>query len=315
MSSWIPATAAARAGRTAPAADATRAGVAAAVALGAGVPDTAAARALGGQRYVGAGGGASLLEPDDSLSLDVDDNAGTGATLFLGRGLDDRSSVQVQPYSLGEARFDGGSTVGYRGGDANVLYRFLDTRDTNLSPRTLNLVLYGRFGLGYPERDTDVSLDDDSPVYFGAGAGLELGMGRNAALRLEGIHHDTDAGSAWLSAVVRFGGARIAPPRRTPVTDPVPGPSPNPSPSAIPSPSPSAIPGSTPGARGTDPSTAARVAGSEAPPLPAPGPDATTAFPDEPGAAAARVPGVADADASSCTRTPTTSARRASRRS
>ena len=210
-------------------------GVAAGLCLAA-VASPAGAEALGGQWYVGAGGGASLLEPNSDAGLDVEENGAAASTLFLGTDLDARSSVQLQLYGLGEAELEGGEAVDYLGGDAAVLYRFFDTRDSALVPRTLNLAFYGRFGLGFMERDTDASLEDDSPVWFGAGAGLELGLGRLAALRLEGIYHDTDAGSALLSVLVRFGGARAG------TLPPVPGaPAPAPDvPPADPDPAPDA---------------------------------------------------------------------------
>ena len=203
--------------RTAPAAALAALAVAAVPLLGAG---PAAAQQLGGRWYAGVGGGASVLEPNSDVGLDVDENAGTAGTVFLGRDLDGRSSVQLQFYGLGEAEFEDGETVDYLAGDAAVLYRFFDTRDRALGPRTTNLAVYGRFGLGFMERDTDAALEDDSPVWFGAGAGLELGLGRRVALRLEGLYHDTDAGSAFLSVLARFGGPRRASPPRPPIEAP-----------------------------------------------------------------------------------------------
>ena len=257
--------------------------VAAAVPL---APAPVAAQQLGGQWYAGLGGGAAKLEPNSDVGLDVDENAGTAATVFLGRDLDARSSVQLQLYGLGEAEFDGGETVDYLAGDAAVLYRFFDTRDRAIGPRALNLAVYGRFGLGFMERDTDASLEDDSPVWFGAGAGVELGLGRRAALRLEGLYHDTDAGSALLSVLVRFGGR-----------------------GAVPSPAPSS-PGAPldapPGPLGDSPTTAADTAGTAAPPtgvaddgptgLPADAPADLPAGTGGTDAPAARAPVADDAD-------------------
>ena len=164
-------------------------------------------RALDDQWYVGLGGSASLLYPDSAeAGFEAEDELVPGATLFVGRDLDERSSAQLQLRLLGEAEFEGGETVDYLGGDASVLYRFFDTRDTARPGTVLGLSLYGRFGLGFLTRDSDVTLENDPGVHFGAGAGVEAYLTRHVALRAEGVYHDTDASSLALSLVTRFGG-------------------------------------------------------------------------------------------------------------
>ena len=199
------------------------------------------ARALDDQWYIGLGGGAALLRPDAVDSgLGTDEEPIAAGTLFVGRDLDERTSVQLQLHALGEAEFEDGRTVSYAGGDASVLYRFFDSRDRAPRGTVFGASLYGRFGLGFLERDTDVALEGDADVNFGAGAGLELYLTPNVALRAEGLFHDRDAGSASVSIVTRFGGRSRAlpsppanvPPANVPPTAPAPSPAPTSAPGA-----------------------------------------------------------------------------------
>jgi len=177
--------------------------------------------ALGDQWYLGIGGGASLLQPNPvDRTIDVEEEQGEVVTFFFGRDFDRRSSGQFQLYSLGEAQFDSGNTdtAVYHAGDASVLFRFFDSRDNAKAGRVFGASMYGRFGLGIIERDSDVSLDNDTQVYFGAGAGIETYLSKNLAVRLESLYHENDVGSATLSLVGRFGGRKITPPIAPPKT-------------------------------------------------------------------------------------------------
>ena len=173
-----------------------------------------AANALGDQWYIGLGGSGSWLQPnpvDDDL--DVTKRQGTGGTVFFGIDIDDRSSSQLTFYSLGEAELDGNETVAYQAVDASILYRIYDTKDRRLTRGGISMALYGRFALGYAQRDTELRLSNDAAVYFGAGGGLELFLTNNFSMRLEGMYHDQDIASASLQLVGRFGGAPRAPAR------------------------------------------------------------------------------------------------------
>ncbi len=195
--------------------------------------------ALSDQWYIGVGGGASLLQPEASdSSIDVEDKDGQVGTVYFGKDFDSRSSGQFQLYSFGESTFDDGqSNASYFGGDASLLYRFYDSRDWRQRGAVFGASFYGRFGFGFLDRDSDLPLDDDTPVYFGAGAGLETYFTNNLGLRLEALYHETDVASATLTLVTRFGGHRSRPIVRPPTVPP-------PEPVAIPSPvtTPSAVP-------------------------------------------------------------------------
>lgn len=162
--------------------------------------------AFGDQWFLGVGGGLSRLQPDPTdQSVTRDEENGNTTVIYFGRDFDDRSSGQVQLYSLGDADLSNGATVGYTAGDASVLYRFFDTRDAR--PDTpLAASLYGRFGFGFIDREGSQELTNDVPIFFGAGAGVETYFTHTLGLRLEAMFHEADTASASLSLVGRFGG-------------------------------------------------------------------------------------------------------------
>lgn len=174
------------------------------------------AYALDDQWYIGIGGGASWLQPNPvKPGLGLSARQGVGGHLFFGRDLDDRSSAQATFYALGEAQLENDAElsqddriVPFNAADASILYRIYDTNDRRLRPSTLSLALYGRFALGFINRDTAVPLSNDAAVYFGAGGGAEMFFTKNLSLRLEGMYHDRDAASGSLQLVARFGGTR-----------------------------------------------------------------------------------------------------------
>lgn len=186
------------------------------------------AYALGDQWYIGIGGGSSWLQPNPEQSgLNPETRLGTGGQLFFGADLDDRSSGQITLYSLGESILENDEVVPFNALDASVLYRIYDTKDARIRRGGMHLALYGRFALGYIDRDTDVPLSNDATVYFGAGGGAELFFNNTLSMRLEGMYHDRDAASASLQLVARFGGnnryqARPSAPPPTPVYAPQP---------------------------------------------------------------------------------------------
>ena len=179
------------------------------------------ALALGDQWYVGVGGGVSWLEPNpEDSTIDPTDDQGTLGTIYIGRDFDSRSSGQFQLYSLGEVDLNNSDSVTYTAAEAALLYRFYDSRDGRRGNPVAGVSIYGRFGLGYLNRDSGPSLANDSPVFFGAGAGLEGYVTDNFGLRLEGQYFDNDAASVSVSLIGRFGGLRRDLARRPPPISP-----------------------------------------------------------------------------------------------
>jgi len=167
-----------------------------------------AARTLKDQWYIGLGGTGAWLQPNpEEPRNNTEEAIGAGGTFMLGRDLDERSSIQVQGFALGEATLTDENTATYTAGDASVLYRFYDSRDNQLIRSGFGTAIYGRFALGFMSRESDTELERGSQVYFGLGAGAEVFVTNNIAFRAEAFYHDTDAVSATLALVFRFGGS------------------------------------------------------------------------------------------------------------
>ena len=182
---------------------------------------SAQALALGDQWYLGVGGGVSRLVPNpEDSTIDRTDDQGTLGTIYIGRDFDSRSSGQFQLYSLGEVDLNNSDSVTYTAAEAALIHRFYDSRDGRSGNPVAGVSIYGRFGLGYLNRDSGTSLASDSPVFFGAGAGLEGYLTDNFGLRLEGQYFDNDAAAVSVSLVGRFGGLRRDLARRPPPISP-----------------------------------------------------------------------------------------------
>lgn len=178
--------------------------------LAAGFVGTTTAATLSDQWYLGIGGtGAQLLPRTENTAVTRVDERGKGGTLYFGRDFDERSSGQIQLYSLGDVTFSDSSIASYTAADASLLYRFYDSRDNKLNAQ-FGVSFYGRFGFGFVERDyiSELASEGSSPVYFGAGAGLETYFTNMLGVRSEVMYHEKDTISASLSLVARFGGRR-----------------------------------------------------------------------------------------------------------
>jgi len=186
---------------------------------------TANAASLGDQWYIGLGGGSTWLQPNPTqVGLDIKRRLGVGGSVFVGTDIDDRSSAQVTLYTLGDSELDNRELVAFQALDGSVLYRLYDTKDVRLSRSGMHLALYGRFALGFLNRDTDVKLENDSKVYFGAGAGAEWFINNAFSVRLEGMYLDKDASHGSLQLVGRFGGRRVGQSGQQPKRQPAPQP-------------------------------------------------------------------------------------------
>lgn len=175
-----------------------------------GLVGTPASANLSDQWYVGAGYvNSQLLPRAEANEVTRKEDIGQGATVFFGRDFDERSSGQFQLYSLGDVIFSDDSIATYTAADASLLYRFYDSRDSRRNAR-FGLSVYGRFGFGFIDRDSTNVLRTEgaSPIYFGAGGGLETYLSDMFAVRTEMMFHEKDAVSANVSVVARFGGRK-----------------------------------------------------------------------------------------------------------
>lgn len=166
------------------------------------------AQSAGNAWYLGVGAGAAFLAPETIAGIDASADATPAGTFYLGRDLSTRIGVQLQLHALGEIDFDNddgalpGETAIYSAADVALLYRVLDTRSASSEG---GLSLYGRFGVGVLERDSDLELDQDDPLWLGLGAGVEWHLSHDLSLRAEGLFVDTDAAAGYVSLVGRFG--------------------------------------------------------------------------------------------------------------
>ena len=169
----------------------------------------AQAQALDDAWFIGFGGGQGLLEPepvDPTITLDDDQSA--GGSIFIGRDAGNFSSVQLQLYSFGSAELSNAESIDYQALEGAVLYRFYDTRDRSLRRGGMQLALYGRVGIGIVDREigTELELEIDSDIYFGAGLGAEWFFLGPLSLRAEYTYLDRDIQVGQLALAYRFGG-------------------------------------------------------------------------------------------------------------
>ncbi len=160
--------------------------------------------------YVGIGGASNQLSPNTESGVDAEEDLVFGPTVFLGHDVNKRLSVQLQLHGLVEVNYEpsttepGNNSASYTGVDGSVLYRVLDSRN-HAGRGEKGMALYARFGLGFMDRDSDLDLEDDEPLWFGLGAGIEFYVSHKLAVRAEGLYLDEDAVAGSLSLVGRFG--------------------------------------------------------------------------------------------------------------
>ncbi len=185
------------------------------------------ASAFDDQWYLGLGGGVAFLSPEPEASgFDSLLSENAAVKVYIGRDISRESSVQLEYSNFGEAPIVTGQMVTYQAAEGAIIYRIFDTRDRALTPGNLSFRLYGRFGLGFLQRDVEqnIALENASNVYFSPGFGAELLFNRWAGLRAEGSYLDLDVWQANIGVVFRFGGTGATarpstPPPSTPVFD------------------------------------------------------------------------------------------------
>ena len=165
-----------------------------------------------GRVYVGAGGLASMLEPnaDKEPRVSVDETQSFGGTLQLGYDISNRFSLEGHVSSLGEAGliYPSGlkGSIGYQvGGLSALIYGFNDVDNRG---RREGFSVFGRLGGGTMRNQGDgVRFRRINDYHLLAGLGLEYGFRNGLGLRGELVAHETDAKYAQLGLVYRFGSA------------------------------------------------------------------------------------------------------------
>ncbi len=173
--------------------------------------------------YLGAGLGASRLDPDLTTdALSVTDRSSQGFKLTAGYDLSPRLSLDAYAGKLGEADVSFlDSAVG--GVDYSVygvslvayLYSagspYSDAYDDDGLYQREGLSSYVRVGLGGMRNNSDrVSYARDHTSHLAAGLGMEYGWSNGHALRAELTSYDTDARELSLSVLKRLGDSTYA---------------------------------------------------------------------------------------------------------
>ena len=174
--------------------------------------------------YLNGGVGVTKLEPESSTSaLIVSDDSDVGFHIGLGVDLSRFISLEAYVADLGSAEIEFlGANVGsidYRVFGLSALGYVYNSRsgfvfgdeDTSGLFRREGASVYGRFGVGHLDNDTDrVSFRREHPNHFAFGIGVEYGFSNGFALRTELLSIDTDAQYLNVGLVKRFG--RVAAP-------------------------------------------------------------------------------------------------------
>lgn len=175
--------------------------------------------------YVGIGVGVTEVDPESSTTaLAVSDDSDVGAHLALGYDISRFLTVEGYIATLGTAEVEflgtdagsidytvyGVSLLGYFFNSQSGL-TFGDDDVTGLYRRE-GVSLYGRFGIGHLENDSErVDFRRDNPNHAVFGLGLEYGFSNGIALRAEATAFDTDAKYFSVGILKRFGDASAAP--------------------------------------------------------------------------------------------------------
>ena len=197
--------------------------------------------------YIGVSGGVSRVAPDTSSSsqFSLDDSMSSAAAIILGRDLGEKLAVELQAADLGEATLSPPEEIAYSAVGLSALYYALGTSDT-LALRE-GFAGFGRIGVNLMRHDSDVTLDREDNAQLWLGLGADYFLQNGFVLRAELAAQDTDAQSAQLALLYRFGGAREVA-RPTVIRQPAPQTSRAPQPSAqpVPRPAPQSVPQSVP---------------------------------------------------------------------
>ncbi len=182
-------------------------------------------REFTGRAYIGAGVGATQLEPKTNhSSLEVSENTDTGFHITAGYDFTTRLSAEVYYANLGAADIaflnqDVGEVDYQVFGISAIAYLFNSQsgfRSRKAGPGLAvreGLSLYGRVGVGGVSADSELDYKVNHDAHLALGLGAEYGFRNGFALRAEYRALDTDMQYASVSLVKRFGrAASVLPP-------------------------------------------------------------------------------------------------------
>lgn len=171
--------------------------------------------------YVGIGGGASSMSPDENdTGYVLDQDSDTAAKVFLGWDFAKKWAVEAQFATLGDATFvqSEGQTlvppegaVAYQAAGLSALYHIYNSQgDSGYNDRT-GFAVFGKLGVGTLDTSSDdLEVEQLEDVQLLLGVGLEYEFESGLALRAEFDAFDQDAQMATLGLLWRFGGGHDA---------------------------------------------------------------------------------------------------------
>lgn len=154
--------------------------------------------------YVGAGGGLSVLEPNNNnTQFALTDDTDTGSHLLLGKDFSSSISGELSFTDLGSAQFGVDGEIEYSVIGLSGLY-YPWTSGSGSSRQGLSI--YGRAGLGKMDNKSQLLFRRVNDYHLLLGAGLEYVLENGFGARAELISFDEDAQYASVSLLYRFGG-------------------------------------------------------------------------------------------------------------
>lgn len=167
--------------------------------------------------YVGIGGGASFMSPDENDSGYVlDEDSDTAAKVFLGWDFTRKWAVEAQFATLGEATFVQGEgqtltppegAVTYDAAGLSALYHLYNSQGQKGYDDRTGMAVFAKLGVGMLDTSSDdIEIEQLEDAHLLLGLGLEYEFESGLALRAEYEAFDQDAQMATLGVLWRFGG-------------------------------------------------------------------------------------------------------------
>lgn len=156
--------------------------------------------------YVGAGIGASWLNPDSSEvpGLNVNDRVNNAAQIAIGTDLSKHFSLELHAADLGQAGFSPEGSIDYSVFGASALYYAGKSRH-RFNRR--GLTAFGRLGIGFLQNSasTNINYVQDNSSHLLIGAGLEYVFRPGIGIRAEAISFEEDIRYGQVGLIYRMG--------------------------------------------------------------------------------------------------------------
>jgi len=154
--------------------------------------------------YLGAGVGASYLEPDTSeIPFSIEERTDFSWNGYVGYDLGSRVSLELGFNDMGRAELTDDHHVDYRQRSLSFLVYGLNRKA--MREKRLGLAGFARIGVSQMINHSDIVYRRDNDFSLLIGLGVEIGFKKGLALRGELTSFDVDSNHAGISLVYRFG--------------------------------------------------------------------------------------------------------------